>query len=67
MNKVVESHDTPNDNDATLMKYKKKQRDADEVLAKDEAERKKRVLKEQRRLMGRTLPFKAEEEHERSL
>lgn len=70
--KITEEGDTPTQaaapiQDVTLVKYKKKARDVDEKIAADEAETKKRLLKEQRRLMGRLLPTKADNEHERSL
>lgn len=73
MNKKIaaDDSDTPNPNkapeDVTLLKYKKKARDLDEKLAQEDADHKKRILKEQRRLMGRLLPTKSEIEHERSL
>ncbi len=51
----------------TLAKYKKKARDVDEKIAVEDAENKKRFLKEQRRLMGRILPLKSDHEHERAL
>ncbi len=53
--------------DVTLAKYKKKARDVDEKIAVEDAENKKRILKEQRRLMGRILPLKSDHEHERAL
>ncbi len=53
--------------DVTLVKYKKKARDVDEKIAVEDAENKKRILKEQRRLMGRILPLKSDHEHERAL
>ncbi len=66
--KIGEEGDTPTQTqDVTLVKYKKKARDIDEKIAKDDAETKKRFLKEQRRLMGRLIPTKAEAEHERTL
>lgn len=39
----------------------------DAKIAQEEADNKKRLLKEQRRLMGRLLPTKGENEHERAL
>ena len=53
--------------DATLSKYKKKTREADEKIAKEDEEQKKRIKKEQQRLLGRVIPTKSEMEHERSL
>ena len=66
--KIGDDADTPTQSqDVTLVKYKKKARDIDDKIAKDEAETKKRLLKEQRRLMGRMIPTKGEAEHERNL
>lgn len=68
--KIVEDEsDTPKPEaaDVTLVKYKKKVRDLDDKLAKEDAENKKRLLKEQRRLMSRIMPTKADNEYERSL
>ena len=74
MNKKIvdDDSDTPKPvvaapEDVTLLKYKKKARDLDEKLALEDADHKKRILKEQRRLLGRLLPTKADNEHERSL
>jgi hypothetical protein len=72
MNKKIvdDDSDTPKpqqQEDVTLLKYKKKARDLDEKLAQEDADHKKRILKEQRRLLGRLLPTKADTEHERSL
>jgi Rrp15p len=71
MNKKImeDESDTPKPEaaDVTLVKYKKKVRDLDDKLAKEDAENKKRLLKEQRRLMGRIMPTKADNEYERSL
>lgn len=53
--------------DAVLSKYKKKTRDLDTQIAAEEVEKKKKYAKEQARLMGRMLPTKAEDEHEREL
>ena len=71
MNKKIVDDDSdtpkPQQEDVTLFKYKKKARDLDEKLAQEDADHKKRILKEQRRLLGRLLPTKADTEHERSL
>lgn len=53
--------------ETVLTKYKKKERDLNATLAEEEAETKKRHLKEQMRLMGRAIPNKHDDERERSL
>jgi hypothetical protein len=70
--KITEPGDAPSQTpsqpkDVVLSKYKKKSRDLDAALAKDDEATKKRQLKEQTRLMGRVLPTKEDYEHERSL
>ena len=57
----------PGQKETVLVKYKKKERDLEEQKAKDDAEHKKRVLKEQQRLMGRRIPTKDDNAHERDL
>ena len=51
----------------TLAKYKKKQRDLDTKKAEEDAAHRKRQQKEERRLMGRLMPTKAEADYERDL
>ena len=57
----------PGQKETVLVKYKKKERDLEEQKAKDDAEHKKRILKEKQRLMGRRIPTKDDNEHEREL
>ena len=52
---------------AVLVKYKKKERVIEEQKVKEDAEIKKRQAKERQRLMGRRLPTKDDNEHEREL
>lgn len=65
--KITEPGDDAPGEDVVLAKYKKKGRDLDAMNAADAEAHKKRVLKEQQRLMGRVLPSKTDYEHERSL
>ena len=52
---------------AVLVKYKKKERVIEEQKVKEDAETKKRQAKERQRLMGRRMPTKDDNEHEREL
>lgn len=53
--------------EVVLAKYKKKARDLDEIKLKEDAEKKKVLLKEKQRLMGRRIPTKDDAESERNL
>ena len=59
-----EGEEQPN---TVLVKYKKKERDIEEQKSKEDAEIKKRQAKERQRLMGRRMPTKDDNEHEREL
>ena len=50
-----------------LAKYKKKERVIEEAKVAEDEAHKKRLLKEKQRLMGRRIPTKDENEHERDL
>ena len=62
-----DSQTKPGSTEIILAKYKKKSRDLDEAKAKEDTERKKAILKEKQRLMGRRIPTKADAEKERGL
>ena len=66
MAKKINEDGQPQDN-TVLVKYKKKERDIEEKKAEEDAELKKRQAKEKQRLMGRRLPTKDDNEHEREL
>jgi len=50
-----------------LAKYKKRARDIETQKVAEEKDRKKRILREKQRLMGRVFPTKADMEREREL
>ena len=66
MAKKIDEEGQVQDN-TVLVKYKKKERDIEERKAEEDAELKKRQAKERQRLMGRRLPTKDDNEHEREL
>ena len=53
--------------DTMLSKYKKRARVIEEEKKEEDANAKKRLVKEQQRLMGRVIPTKVDNEHEREL
>ena len=73
MSKKINENDEPEkigqqgSAETILVKYKKKERDLDEQKAHEDKEHKKRILKEKQRLMGRRMPTKDDNEHEREL
>ena len=50
-----------------MAKYKKPERVIEETKAVEDEAHKKRILKEKQRLMGRRIPMKDDNEHEREL
>ena len=57
----------PAKGETILAKYKKKARDLDELKVKEDMEKKKAIIKEKQRLMGRRIPTKDDAERERNL